>query len=370
MKGGVALSQGNQSVLRFSIEESVWFQKGQEVSELISISIDPDITIQDNDLYVSIQGALQLTGEYRCHNEQQEEEEQFPAPKFVQHVEEREEGIYEFSHRFPVDISIPNSRVQSVYDIDVEVASFDYVFPERSLMKLTAEISITGLYEEEQVSSEPVDVPQPVQGYDLSPLSRPVIDDTKEEEELEEIHIQGAIEEKQDELNVPFEAVARKKPDTNENQPTGSLQEDNVEKEIPIVQVNQAQTANTPDLVISAARNDKEVEVKVPEEGTEMETDESQESESSSSSENILKKKLFSKKKKSLTLSEFFARKEDTPDLTRLKVCIVQQGETLNQLAERYEVSIQQLMRVNQLEFNQDVYVGQVLYIPVTVTRN
>jgi len=45
---------GNQSCLRFSLEESVWFQRGQEVAELISISLDPDITIQENDQYVTI----------------------------------------------------------------------------------------------------------------------------------------------------------------------------------------------------------------------------------------------------------------------------------------------------------------------------
>ncbi|MFZ7945582.1 hypothetical protein [Neobacillus sp. 19] len=66
-KGGVALSQENQSCLRFSLEESLWFRKGQEVEELISISLDPDITIQENDQYVTIRGSLELTGEYKSY---------------------------------------------------------------------------------------------------------------------------------------------------------------------------------------------------------------------------------------------------------------------------------------------------------------
>ncbi|WP_052019542.1 hypothetical protein [Mesobacillus boroniphilus] len=122
------MSQGNQSCLRFSLEESVWFQRGQEVAELVSISLDPNITIQENEQYVSIRGSLELTGEYTCHEQQQENDEQLSALKYVHSVMEREEGVYEFLHRFPVDITIPKNRIESIYDIDIQVEGFDYVF--------------------------------------------------------------------------------------------------------------------------------------------------------------------------------------------------------------------------------------------------
>ncbi|WP_318508169.1 hypothetical protein [Bacillus sp. T3] len=138
------MSQEHQSFLRFSLEESVWFQKGQEVAELVSISLDPNITIIENDQYVAIRGSLELTGEYkRIDEDSSGQEDIISAPKFVQSVEEREEGICEFLHRFPVDITIPNNRIQSVYDIDVTVDSFDYVVPERSCLKLVAELTIS-----------------------------------------------------------------------------------------------------------------------------------------------------------------------------------------------------------------------------------
>ena len=38
-------------------------------------------------------------------------------------------------------------------------------------------------------------------------------------------------------------------------------------------------------------------------------------------------------------------------------------------LADRYNVSVQNLLRVNQLEINQDVYEGQVLYVPVVYAK-
>ncbi len=82
------MSQENQSCLRFSLEESLWFRKGQEVEELVSISLDPDITIQENDQYVTIRGSLELTGEYKSDEESDEnEDENVPNQKYVERVE-------------------------------------------------------------------------------------------------------------------------------------------------------------------------------------------------------------------------------------------------------------------------------------------
>jgi stage VI sporulation protein D len=62
-------------------------------------------------------------------------------------------------------------------------------------------------------------------------------------------------------------------------------------------------------------------------------------------------------------LTSLFAR-EGEDDFSRLKMCIVQQGDTLELICERYELSVQQILRVNDLQANQDVYEGQILYIP------
>ena len=74
-------------------------------------------------------------------------------------------------------------------------------------------------------------------------------------------------------------------------------------------------------------------------------------------------------KKKTMSLTEFFARKEDSSDQARLKVCIVQKGDTLDSLSDRYDVSVPNLLRYNNLELNQDVYEGQVLYVPVAFAK-
>lgn len=382
MKGGVALSQGNESCLRFSLEESVWFQKGQEVEELVSISLAPNITIHENEQYVTIQGALELTGEYQRYNDgSSEEEDLFTAPKFVHHVEEREEGLYEFSHRFPVDITIPNNRIQSINDIYVEVESFDYLFQERSCMKLTADLTITGLYGDQQ--HKPAHEETEVEEFQLEVANREATVD-EIEDHIEWSHEQRTEEQEEpiilDHEYEPFAVEARKSADDTEEKVV-SINKSTELFEAPQLPVNEAKE---PEITFSAARSEapQEVVEEVVEEAPEVELQpvpeaeiqpqvetqpEVEEESSSSPPQPKVKKKKSSKKGMSLT--EFFARKEETEDLTKLRVAIVQSGETIEQLASRYEVPVQQLLKVNHLELNQDIYEGQVLYIPIPIAH-
>jgi len=390
MKGGVALSQGNESCLRFSLEESVWFQKGQEVEELVSISLDPNITIHENEQYVTIQGALELTGEYQRYNDgSNEEEDLFTAPKFVHHVEEREEGLYEFSHRFPVDITIPNNRIQSIDDIHVEVESFDYLFQERSCMKLTADLTITGLYGDQQ--HKPAHEEAEVEEVQLEVAYREATVD-EIEENVEGSHELRTVEQEEPTIleheYEPFAVEARKSADDTEEKVV-SINKAVELFEAPQLPVNEAKE---PEITFSAARSEgpQQVAEEVVEEAPEVELQPVPEAElqpqsvtelqpqaetqpeaevesSSSPPQPKIKKKKSSKKGMSLT--EFFARKEETEDLTKLRVAIVQSGETVEQLAARYEVPVQQLLKVNHLELNQDIYEGQVLYIPIPIAH-
>ena len=420
------MSQGNPSCLRFSLEESVWFQKGQEVSDLISISLDPNITIQESDQYVTIQGALELAGEYRRSDEEASEEEQedLAVTKFVQTVEERGEGVCEFKHYFPVDITIPNNRIQSIYDIDVAVESFDYVLPERSCMKLTANLTITGLYGDQQhVPVQEWEEEAETETEELEPLYRSSAaaeeieeeeiiqqewpsyqleeqeqeEEEEEEEEREEKVYAGNEEDIQeeepqeeqpetDEVYIPFEAEARKQPEV--------VEQEVIKPSVPAAlevkqeQPEEEQTPKTaPEISFSSQRNEEEAPPTAQEIYQMTEASESdspsfekkpvqaaaqaaheETEESSSSSEQEAKKKKLSKKK-SMSLTEFFARKEETEEHVKLKVCIVQNGDTIDAIAERYDIPAQQLLRVNHLEINQDIYEGQVLYIPVAVAH-
>lgn len=388
MRGGVALSQENSSILRFSLEESVWFQKGQEVADLLSISLDPNITIQENDQYIIIQGSLELSGEYKRYNEGEQEEDAFKAPKLIHSVMEREEGVCEFLHHFPVDITIPLARVTSLDDVEIEIDTFDYVFPERSCLNLTADLTISGLASEEEEEVEEEEVEEELELAWRSPVEDDVNDSIEEPVEIDVSPFQNVnplLEEQREEQEVeddiysPFELEVRKSPDEEDDWSTNDpanvpyFSEASREEEV---------TPTEPEMKISLFRSEESVysaeEVfqkpqqesssESKEEEVVLEEEELEESSSSPNEEPKKKKGLFSKTK-SLTFTEFFARKEEEKH-TKVKVCIVQQGDTLEKLSNRYNVNIHTLLKENRMEANQDVYEGQVLYIPGNFIEN
>ncbi|QWU05815.1 LysM peptidoglycan-binding domain-containing protein [Heyndrickxia coagulans] len=137
----------NQSSIRFSLEELIWFKKGQEVEELLSISLDPHITIQELEQYVVIKGNLYLSGEYIGCGEEEGEDVLFR--KYVQSVQYREEdGIFEFYQSFPVDVTIPKTRIADIEELDVNIEGFDYQFHGTDCLKINADIAIEGILQD------------------------------------------------------------------------------------------------------------------------------------------------------------------------------------------------------------------------------
>lgn len=190
----------NQSKLRFSIEESVWLKKGQEVAEVLSMSLEPDIAITEENDHVYIKGALKLVGEYRPYA-QAIPPVDFEAGSLREQVSYRsltqltmkDDGIAELEHRFPVDITIPASRVTDSREVYVAVESFDYELPNPTCLELSAAISISGIYEENVVNQteeeDPTNEDEALYGYEEEvPVNEPV-EMEEVEEEAEEVPI-------------------------------------------------------------------------------------------------------------------------------------------------------------------------------------
>ncbi|WP_240794256.1 stage VI sporulation protein D [Bacillus sp. BHET2] len=390
------MSHEQQSCLRFSLEESIWFKKGQEVEELLSISLDPHITIQEQEQYVLIRGSLDLSGEYLPTAPREAEDNEFEAGgKFVQTVEKREKGEYEFVHRFPVDVTIPKNRIANLSDIDVYVESFDYNVPENACLKLNADLTITGIYGEQQAHT-PLEANYSRE-EEYEPLFRSnAVAEVEEEVETEEEREEVYEYENYDEEKMPtyVDVSQEEEVEDEEYRPfslEGKTPPAEVEDEIPVqiqydahpthsfeeVDYRKENVFELPQHELSESSEEQHAEPKAAYTPTpkykpqEMEEEESSSSSSAvdaemeeSGEEQEEKKKTKGKKKyESISLTDFFARKEEEKGAT-LRVCIVQEGETLDYIAEKYDLTIPQLLRVNQLEANQDVYVGQVLYIP------
>ncbi|WP_404458854.1 stage VI sporulation protein D [Sutcliffiella horikoshii] len=412
------MSSDQQSCLRFSVEESIWFQKGQEVSELISIALDPDIQIYEQDQYVSIRGALLLTGEYHVNAEADDEEEYQPQARVVQEVEQREDGVCVLNHRFPVDITIPLNRIQSLDDIYVAIESFDYSVPTRGCLQLDAELSISGIYghqqsapawEEEQDSPEESfeyevepnrdheeayasqnqapqyeqEAPAPAQPqaaeteeeeevFEYEPMYRSANSDNEYEEDTYQYYTEDDEEEEEEILNqdeidrnmqynydddgeyAPFEVEARKAPAVEEEAPYNPAD---------YIYQNNAEDAYAPLHSLHAGnhhQNEEEASNVVSffdkRKGQQAVADPQQYDHEDYSDE--------PRDENDLSLTKIFAD-EGGEDFTKLKICIVQQGESMDHIAERYDVSIQQLIRVNRLSTDDHINEGQLLYIPV-----
>lgn len=374
-----------QQQLRFSVEESVWFQKGQEVSELLSISLDPDISIHEHDQYISIRGALQLTGEYKIDNEAtSEDQNEYANVRYVNQVETGENGISVMQHRFPVDITIPNNRIDNLEEVFVSIDSFDYELPELKCLKLIADLSISGISSDQ---SDSVSAEVARQEEEFEPLYRGSSSKTSDREDERtafpdysthpfSTFYQEPESSVDDVDKLPFDNAEENREEeivnnTNEEQSTTqSLEEDDAAVE----QEEQEEQEDVYDpFVVEVRKQEQQEAVNEPNESQEVqysffsksEATESYEEQEDNTEEAIERDE--SDPKNAHYLTSLFARDEEE-DFSRLKMCIVQQGDTVDLICERYDISVQQLLRVNDFHADQDVYEGQILYIPAYST--
>lgn len=295
----------SQSTLRFSLKEAVWFKRGQEVENLLSIEINPHIEIEEQSSYVQVVGALELYGEY----EKKEEDDSFSLrdfsqTKLIEDVEEREDGICIFTNYFPIDITIPKSRVDNYEDIFIDIDSFDYEMRNNNELHILADLSISGLNEE-------------------------LVEEEQEESELLQ-------EEQFDQVFEELVFEARKLPE---------LEVQEVEEIVADIQVLDDYQEEHPQLEFLSR-----VEVQdVIEEQIELTED------------TIVEETYEKRSENDLSLTRLFSNHEES--FRKVRMYIVQNGDTVESIADKYEIQVGQITRRNKLEFGQ-LTEGQILYLP------
>ncbi|WP_456266682.1 MULTISPECIES: LysM peptidoglycan-binding domain-containing protein [unclassified Bacillus (in: firmicutes)] len=430
------MSQNNR--LQFSVEESIYFKSGQEVSELLSISLDPDILVQEVNDYVSIRGSLELTGEYNINQEELLGElSSFPTYREADEVKVREDGTAELLHQFPVDITIPKNKISHLNDVFVFIDAFDYQLTENRLLTIQADLAIEGLLDEETppapveepyefVHRPEVDYGDMAYDYQLQPEqeeleelqgeerehdeNQPVFQhDTRaeqeeqevQEEEEEEIEIELVNREVEEASDEPEELEEPEEPEQPE-QPNN--QEEAVAlgyRSIPEAQVQEPPFFEPPKLLEEEEREEPffEVEVRKDPEAAEEQEETVQsypvfespadqvEPEQEATDDEYQLGRLYEREapkiyesaqeeeeleedvretsgsENSLYLTKLFAKQEEE-DFSRMKICIVQQEDTVDRICERYQLNVQQLLRTNSLSIDAELEEGQILYIP------
>ena len=301
---------------QFELNETLYFERGDEVLELIGISLNPEITIQSYDTYVSLQGEIELRGEYIIDAAAIGEDEPLSlddigAKRYVEQVEHRANNIAEFKHSFPVEISIPDYRIENMDDIRIDIINFDYEFPTNSNIQLTAVAEIQGikgevdLWRDRQAESD---------------------EEQNDEDDVQSFSFEVEREESDHEVHAAEQETRV---------------EQDVEESEAVVEVR-----------ASAESSDSE---------TETEEDESTENELTirAMDEGEEEKEI----RDVSYLADIF-RDEGEETYTRMKICIVQENDTIESIAERFQISTLQLIKSNKLDDDFEINEGQLLYIP------
>lgn len=363
------MTERNQSKLQFSIEESVWLNKGQEVEELYNIALDPNVTIEEMDDQICIKGYLCLSGEYRCKDQEQPEETNSVNPlsyRSFSQLEDATEETVNLDHRFPVDITLPKNRVRNADELYVGVDHFDYDIPTPSCIEVSASICISGVYEnqadelqdepafqsneeayeadeKEYEFSEEASNPFPILEFEARRSPQKF-----DQDEVEEVEYQAPRTQPQ----VGFSS----REDRNENDQEYSL---NYMRGSSYRENQYQQEEETEESQEYEYEYEEEYEDEYSYEEEEYEYEEAYEEEAPQN-------KKPHREENALYLTKMVTREDE--GLAKMKMCITQAGDSLDSIAGRYDVPTSHLMRVNQLE-SEEIEEGQILYIPVSAHR-
>ncbi len=435
------VTQEHPSKLSFSIEESVWLNKGQEVEEILGMSLEPEIVIEEKDHHVYIRGGLRLVGEYRptgtdeASSDNSQTLQQQVSFRSAGDVTIASDGSGQIKHFFPIDVTIPLSRIQNLDDVYVEVDSFDYDLPERSCIQLTADISISGMTQHQETVESRVE-----KEIEKAAAAASQTQQTERVEEVDVVEEDTIVEEptEQDVPSTAFAFEAKKQPEpevtsryekveTQPNPPSPfqsfykQAEQPSLSKVTPALESIGHQEEEEPTVTSydshkkleTEETSDYEVEREQPEAITEDErtdvdstVEEVEELEDSLETEEVVEavrettpvqpetkinlapqKEIVSeptaaqnrpeeeasedeatakppREENALYLTKMLSKGEER--FSKWKMCIIQENESLDTIADRYEISTSQIVRMNRLQGEQ-VEEGQILYIPVSV---
>ncbi|GGA85987.1 stage VI sporulation protein D [Ornithinibacillus halotolerans] len=326
-----------QNVFRFELNESLYFEKGKEVEEIMGISLEPEISIQEFNDYISIRGVIELQGSYQKAQDSGSEEdsylEGYDSKRFMERVTDTQYNHAEFMHRFPVEITVPSYRVEDLDDVTVLISEFDYELRKSNQLYLRSAIEIHGINNQ--------------------------LEEVEEEEGTQEQFADVVDEERETEELFEFEAVV-------ENESSSYIEES--PEQLPTLETAEDNNETKDDRWLFKQKTqsfeeffqkNKEPEPEIVEEAL-QESSSLLEEESYSREEESYESR---NEKADLTyLADMFRSDED--DYVKLKLCIVQEKDTIEKLAEKYETTTLHIRSQNRLE-DDDIIEGQILYIPV-----
>lgn len=383
----------NNNFLPLDLRESLFFETGYEIDDLVSISLDPDISIQTFSDYVSIRGVISLEGEYIKLTdwpegiEQSDDDTVEHIHRSVAKISEEDDERVIFYHHFPIEISVPLERISKIDDVTVNVEAFDYTLHQGREMKVIATLHINGIKHEQSASStnetkesradvgdtfqfEVVPMPEQEKGQTKSNEAKPTV-------ELDDVQAKE-LEEKQHEERPKGEHVKLTEDITDE--------EDTKETKVHDIKEFKQTSKRKDEAKVQQRKVEDSEHVKIEERETHKKERESEvideledEIDIMPETDDTLREPIqileqvdldeeAESSKEALEdifyLTDLFAEEEIEERNYRMKLRIVQEDESLGDIADQYDVSTQKIMSYNNLD-GEILTKGQLLYIPI-----
>lgn len=374
IRGGFRLSNYEQVPYQFEVRENINFKRGEEIDDLYSIAIDPDVKVIHESNYVQIRGVLVVRGDYQTTNYDQESQYIVDDEDYntVQQVRTLDNGFMEFQYPIPIDITIPHNRIRTDDHIQVVIDYFDYELPEPKTLKVYSNVRLDGTEMVEAVE-ERYDDEETNSDFELKEF--PTMQDEDYEHDDGQDH---EYDEYEQEDQHDTEDEIYDEPDVDSDEEKGrdfwkkkdsqSLQEFFNKKD---EKVDEDTTSNVEEVNVSAMPEETDADDNQDyddEYGKDSDTDTDTMAEVDDADEKVEQKK--SKAKQGLSyLSKFFREDEETGTV-QMRMRFVQEEDTLESIANYYHVSVSKLERLNGLEAGDTLKAGDVIYVPGNIKQS
>lgn len=431
------MSKEQYSPIRFQLEESIWLDHHSRGADIVSLELEPEIEVNEDGNYVNISGSLVLTGRFLANEDEGDETLDLESSSLAEQlhfnplrVEQKEIVERNFNgkieKRFPIDVTVPVQKIQSIDDVFVHVDQFDYEVYDGHRLAIQADVSITGILKEARVEAvkEYNETPEKVnqsieevvkaeasevEASEAQPKEVQVKERKSREAKTKEAKVKDSQEREIQEappaspaFYPSFDVAASKDEVGNQEVEAPAAQssqnetqeviraEANLEQQEVAVNDGEIPNAVAETNKVEASAEEVLREVEEPaleEEEQELQREDSHEEKVIPLFDNEIRTLFRSKPAPEVVEASATADggQEERPasetasfltslmsgdgnereQYARLKMCIIQKEESLELISERYEIPARDIMRVNRMT-TEEVSEGQILYIPVS----
>ncbi|TDL34401.1 hypothetical protein E2R51_01415 [Jeotgalibacillus sp. S-D1] len=334
-----------------SLKETILLDGNAGLKELRSLSFEPSVSITEHADHVLIEGSLHLAGEGIASLDSRFDEQAYQSYERVQVINHVQDEQLEFEHYFPITVNVSSSRITNIHQLDVYIDHIDYELKDERVLFIQADIIVDGVSKEVPAMKviEPMTEIQP---------ERDPSQETTVANETGEVKREEAEE-------LPIRLLPNPLKDWNgetheEEQITFDLDEQMV--------INEEEQENTdsiePHIAAFAVSEVPQTEVRA----VHYEEEQHQHEEPMQEQANDEEERYEDTQDEPAEIADdqalmsFVTSLQE--DMTTIKIYITQQNETPEMVAERYGVSMIQLMKANQFETRAPFERGQLVWIP------